>query len=215
MLLEFAASSSSGASPSSSSSSSSWARVPNLLVGNPSSSARRRPISSLDPPETPTAVEALRSRVAFLSPSTAHVFSASVEDNVAAAADRPTTGRELAAAVEGAGLSGWVAEALPDGLRTRVGPRSTGPLSRSVAVRVALARCLLRGGGPAEEAVKLLVVDEPAALLAVAAEDVSKVLKRFSESSEECAVVLVEAKGAAADAVAELADEVVDLDSGA
>ena len=92
-----------------------------------------------------------------------------------------------------------------------MGPRSTGPLSRAVATRVALARVLVRRP-------KVLVVDEPAALLAVAAEDVSSVVRRLAAAKEEeeggaCAVVLVAAKGDAADAVAELADSVVDLDS--
>ena len=182
----------------------SWAKVPKLLVGSSTSS---RAISSLDPPEVSEPVELLRARVALISPATAHVFSASVEDNVAAATARATTGKELAQAVEAAGLGDWAREALPDGLRTRVGPRSTGPLSRSVATRVALARVLVRKP-------KLLVVDEPAALLAVAADDVARVLRRLAaaEGGAACAVVLVAAKGAAADAVAELADSVVDLD---
>ena len=58
----------------------------------------------------------------------------------------------------------------------------------------------------------MLVVEEPAALLAVAAEDVSRVMRRLA-AENSCAVVLVAAKGDAADAVAELADSVVDLDS--
>ena len=193
-------------SPSSDRSSfASWAPPPKLVVGNHSSS---RAISSLDPPEISEPLELMRARVALLSPATAHVFSASVEDNVAAASARATTSKELAQAVEAAGLGEWARESLPDGLRTRVGPRSTGPLSRSVATRVALARLLVRKP-------KILVVDEPAALLAVAADDVARVVRRLCAAeggSACCAVVLVAAKGAAADAVAELADSVVDLD---
>lgn len=178
----------------------SWSKIPKLVAENSS-----RPISSLDPPEVSAAVEALRARIALLSPSTAHVFSASVEDNVAAAAARPTTGKELSEAVEAAGLGEWARESLPDGLRTRVGPRSTGPLSRSVATRVALARCLVRRP-------QILVVDEPAALLAVAAEDVTRVLRRLAAAESACAVVLVAAKGEAAQGIVQLVDAVVDLD---
>jgi len=199
-----------------SSSSSSWLKAPELVVGGSSSSSSsspRRPISSLDPPEVSAAVEALRSRVALLSPATAHAFSASVEDNVAAATARPTTTKEVSDASEAAGLADWARESLPDGLRTRVGPRTTGPLSRSVAARVALARCLVRK--PA-----LLLVDEPAALVAVAGSRVAEVLRMLAAGREEeegpfapAAVVLVAAKGAAAEAVGELVDETVDLDA--
>ena len=88
-----------------------------------------------------------------------------------------------------------------------MGPRSTGPLSRGVAARVALARALVRRP-------KILVVDEPAALLAVAAEDVTRVLRGLAGATEggSCAVVLVAAKGDAAEAVAGLVDSIVDLD---
>lgn len=188
-----------------------WARPPRLVVAVDRGATR--PISSLDPASLSSLSEPARGRCALLSPATAHVFSgASVEDNVAAAADRPTTAAEVAAAVDAAGLGGW-ARSLPDGIRTRVGPKTTGPLSRSVATRVALARCLVRR--PA-----VLVVEEPEAIVAVAASEVARALSssssfsssRSSDSNSSRAVVLVAAAGEAAEAVSELADIVVDLD---
>ena len=133
----------------------------------------------------------------LLSPAAAHAFAASVEDNVTAAAapgGRGATAGDVADAIARSGLGRWVAT-LPDGARSRVGPKTTGSvLPRSVLTRLALARALLA-------AAPVLAVEDAASLLATAPADVAAVLA--AEAARGAAVVcLVESQDAADELVA-------------
>jgi ATP-binding cassette subfamily C protein CydC len=89
-------------------------------------------------------------RVAYLS-QRSQIFAGTIRDNLligAPAADDAT----LAAAVEAAGLAGWVAT-LPRGLDTWVGEAGI-QASGGQARRIALARCILKDA-------PILVLDEP------------------------------------------------------
>jgi ATP-binding cassette subfamily C protein CydCD len=91
----------------------------------------------------------------------AHLFDSTIEENLLLA-NRDATAAQLQDALDGAELSGWVAE-LPAGLHTRVGVGGS-HVSGGEAQRIALARLLL-----ADRSVALL--DEPGEHLDVAAAD--------------------------------------------
>jgi ATP-binding cassette subfamily C protein CydD len=100
-------------------------------------------------------LDAWRARIAWV-PQRAHLFAASVADNIclgAEAADRA----DVVAAARAVDADGFIA-ALPAGYDTRLGERGTG-LSTGQRQRVALARAWLRVDAP------LLLLDEPTARL--------------------------------------------------
>ena len=141
-------------------------------------------------------------RATLVSPAAAHVFVASVEDNVAVSISRPSSSSEVAAACRAAGLDAW-ASSLSDGYRSLVGPRTTGPLPWAVRARIALARAFLRSPW-------VVVVDDPVAVLAVAPVDMKAALRGLA--SQGCAVVLLARRGAADLGLAQhVADRAVDI----
>lgn len=89
-------------------------------------------------------------RVAYLS-QRSQIFAGTIRDNLLIG-DPEAGDDRLAAAVEAAGLSGWV-EALPRGLDTWVGEAGV-QVSGGQARRIALARCILKDA-------PILVLDEP------------------------------------------------------
>lgn len=89
-------------------------------------------------------------RVAYLS-QRSQIFAGTIRDNLLIG-DPEAGDDQLAAAVEAAGLSGWV-EALPRGLDTWVGEAGV-QVSGGQARRIALARCILKDA-------PILVLDEP------------------------------------------------------
>jgi ATP-binding cassette, subfamily C, bacterial CydD len=91
----------------------------------------------------------------------AHLFHGSVRDNLLLASREPASDRQLAAALEAAGLP-LDDPALPDGLDTLIGEGNRG-LSGGQAQRVALARALLSGS-------RLWLLDEPTSALDPATE---------------------------------------------
>lgn len=101
-------------------------------------------------PHTELALADVR-RVVGVVPQKPHLFTLTLEENLRLG--RPTaTANELAAAIEMAGLTEFVAR-LPQGLATPVGVAGT-TLSGGEARRVAIARVLLRGPD-------ILILDEP------------------------------------------------------
>lgn len=102
-----------------------------------------------------------RRRLAWV-PQRAHLFAASLADNIRLGAPG-TPAEAVAAAVRAAALDDVVA-ALPDGLETRLGERGHG-LSSGQRQRVALARAFLRNA-------PVVLLDEPTARLDTASEAV-------------------------------------------
>jgi ABC-type multidrug transport system fused ATPase/permease subunit len=128
----------------------------------------------------------------------AHLFSASVRDNVALA--RPEAGdAEVLHALGRAGLGDWM-ESLPDGLDTHVGEEGR-RLSGGQRQRVALARALLADA-------PVLVLDEPTAHLDPATAE--RLMADLLAAAGTRSVLLIthRPEGLA------LADEVVDLGEG-
>ncbi|MEH1166584.1 thiol reductant ABC exporter subunit CydD [Micromonospora sp. CPCC 205539] len=105
--------------------------------------------------------DAWRRQVAWV-PQRAHLFAASLADNIRLGAP-DTPAHALAAAVRAAALDDVVA-GLPDGLETMLGERGHG-LSSGQRQRVALARAFLRDA-------PVVLLDEPTARLDTAAETV-------------------------------------------
>ncbi|MBW8725603.1 MAG: thiol reductant ABC exporter subunit CydC [Inquilinus limosus] len=89
-------------------------------------------------------------RIAYLS-QRSQIFAGTIRDNLLIG-DPDASDDRVAAAVEAAGLSGWV-EALPRGLDTWVGEAGV-QVSGGQARRIALARCILKDA-------PILVLDEP------------------------------------------------------
>ena len=104
--------------------------------------------------------EQWRRRLAWV-PQQAHLFAATMADNIRLGASTAPDADVAAAAT--AALLDDVLAGLPDGLRTRLGERGHG-LSSGQRQRVALARAFLRADAP------LLLLDEPTARLDGASE---------------------------------------------
>ena len=129
----------------------------------------------------------------------AHLFDSTIEENLRLA-NRGATDEQLRAALEGAALAEWV-DALPDGLRTRVGAHGAA-VSGGQAQRIALARVLLADR-------PVVVLDEPgehldaqmadqvtrAALTATAGRSVLLITHRMTHT-EQCDEVVVLSEGA-------------------
>ncbi|ROO51021.1 ATP-binding cassette subfamily C protein CydD [Micromonospora sp. Llam0] len=128
-----------------------------LLLGFVAPTAGRITVDGVDLAELD--IEQWRRRLAWV-PQHAHLFAASLADNIALGAPDADQA-ELSAAVRAAALTGVVA-ALPDGLDTRLGERGHG-LSSGQRQRVALARAFLRDA-------PVVLLDEPTARLDGASE---------------------------------------------
>ncbi|MGB0096352.1 MAG: thiol reductant ABC exporter subunit CydC [Solirubrobacteraceae bacterium] len=137
-------------------------------------------------------------RVIGLVAQDAHIFNASVEENLRLAR-RDATAEELRSALQRARLLEWTEE-LPDGLGTEVGEFGS-RMSGGQRQRLAIARALLAD-------FPMLVLDEPGEHLDTATADalVSDVLEATSEQS----VLLITHRLAGLEAV----DEVIVLDAG-
>ncbi|MFV2109692.1 thiol reductant ABC exporter subunit CydD [Micromonospora sp. LOL_015] len=128
-----------------------------LLLGFVAPTAGRITVDGVDLAELD--IEQWRRRVAWV-PQHAHLFAASLADNIALGTPAADPA-ELSAAVRAAALTDVVA-ALPDGLDTRLGERGHG-LSSGQRQRVALARAFLRDA-------PVVLLDEPTARLDGASE---------------------------------------------
>ncbi|MFY1652092.1 thiol reductant ABC exporter subunit CydD [Solwaraspora sp. WMMB762] len=128
-----------------------------LLLGFVAPTAGRITVDGVDLAELD--IEQWRRRLAWV-PQHAHLFAASLADNIALGAPAADPA-ELSAAVRAAALTDVVA-ALPDGLDTRLGERGHG-LSSGQRQRVALARAFLRDA-------PMVLLDEPTARLDGASE---------------------------------------------
>ncbi|WBB97809.1 thiol reductant ABC exporter subunit CydD [Solwaraspora sp. WMMA2080] len=128
-----------------------------LLLGFVTPTAGRITVDGVDLAELD--IEQWRLRLAWV-PQHAHLFAASLADNIALGAPDADPD-ELSAAVRAAALTDVVA-ALPDGLATRLGERGHG-LSSGQRQRVALARAFLRDA-------PVVLLDEPTARLDGASE---------------------------------------------
>ncbi|GIJ19534.1 thiol reductant ABC exporter subunit CydD [Micromonospora lutea] len=129
----------------------------NLLLGLVSPTEGRVTVGGVDLADAD--LESWRRQVAWV-PQRAHLFAASLADNIRLGApDTPPPA--LAAAVHAAALD-EVVDALPDGLDTLLGERGHG-LSSGQRQRVALARAFLRDA-------PVVLLDEPTARLDAAAE---------------------------------------------
>jgi len=128
-----------------------------LLLGFVAPTAGRITVDGVDLAELD--IEQWRRRLAWV-PQHAHLFAASLADNIALGAPAADPA-ELSAAVRAAALTDVVA-ALPDGLDTRLGERGHG-LSSGQRQRVALARAFLRDA-------PVVLLDEPTARLDGASE---------------------------------------------
>ena len=137
-------------------------------------------------------------RVIGLVAQDAHIFNASVEENLRLAR-RDATAEELRSALQRARLLEWTEE-LPDGLSTEVGEFGS-RMSGGQRQRLAIARALLAD-------FPMLVLDEPGEHLDTATADalVSDVLEATSEQS----MLLITHRLAGLEAV----DEVIVLDAG-
>ncbi|MDG4793368.1 thiol reductant ABC exporter subunit CydD [Micromonospora sp. WMMD1082] len=128
-----------------------------LLLGFVSPTAGRVTVGGVDLAHAD--LDGWRRQLAWV-PQRAHLFAASLADNIRLGApDAPPVA--LAAAVNAAALDD-VVDALPDGLDTRLGERGHG-LSSGQRQRVALARAFLRDA-------PVVLLDEPTARLDAAAE---------------------------------------------
>ncbi|WFE21883.1 thiol reductant ABC exporter subunit CydD [Solwaraspora sp. WMMD937] len=123
-----------------------------LLLGFVAPTAGRITVDGVDLAELD--IVQWRRRLAWV-PQHAHLFAASLADNIALGAPDADPA-ELSAAVRAAALTDVVA-ALPDGLDTRLGERGHG-LSSGQRQRVALARAFLRDA-------PVVLLDEPTARL--------------------------------------------------
>jgi ATP-binding cassette, subfamily C, bacterial CydD len=130
-----------------------------LLLGFVTPTSGRVTVDGVD--LTTADLDAWRRQLAWV-PQRAHLFAASLTDNIRLGA--PDTREEaVAAAVRDAALDDVVA-GLPDGLATRLGERGHG-LSSGQRQRVALARAFLRDA-------PVVLLDEPTARLDTASEAV-------------------------------------------
>jgi ATP-binding cassette subfamily B protein len=139
----------------------------------------------------------LRRAIALVDQSP-HLFYASIRENIAYA-NPLATDAEIVAAAESAALHDFIIT-LPEGYDTLVGERGL-TLSAGQRQRIAIARALLRRP-------KVLVLDEPTASLDAAAE------KSISESLAglirgQTAIIITHRRS-----LAEIADQVITLDSG-
>ncbi|MBM0227142.1 MULTISPECIES: thiol reductant ABC exporter subunit CydD [Micromonospora] len=130
-----------------------------LLLGFVTPTAGRVTVDGVDLARTD--LDAWRRQVAWV-PQRAHLFAASLADNIRLGAP-DTTDAALGRAVTDAALDDVVA-ALPDGLSTELGERGHG-LSSGQRQRVALARAFLRDA-------PVVLLDEPTARLDSASEAV-------------------------------------------
>lgn len=130
-----------------------------LLLGFVTPTAGRVTVAGMDLADVDP--DAWRRQVAWV-PQRAHLFAASLADNIRLGAP-DTTDAALATAVTDAALAEVVA-ALPDGLATVLGERGYG-LSSGQRQRVALARAFLRDA-------PVVLLDEPTARLDTASEAV-------------------------------------------
>ncbi|MDZ5441913.1 thiol reductant ABC exporter subunit CydD [Micromonospora sp. 4G57] len=130
-----------------------------LLLGFVTPTAGRVTVDGVDLAHTD--LDAWRRQVAWV-PQRAHLFAASLADNIRLGAP-DTTDAALGRAVTDAALDDVVA-ALPDGLSTELGERGHG-LSSGQRQRVALARAFLRDA-------PVVLLDEPTARLDSASEAV-------------------------------------------
>ncbi|MGC5052570.1 thiol reductant ABC exporter subunit CydD [Micromonospora sp. DT48] len=129
----------------------------NVLLGFVSPTEGRVTVGGVDLADAD--LDAWRREVAWV-PQRAHLFAASLADNIRLGAPDATPAA-LAAAIRAAALDEVVA-ALPDGLETTLGERGHG-LSSGQRQRVALARAFLRDA-------PVVLLDEPTARLDTAAE---------------------------------------------
>jgi ATP-binding cassette, subfamily C, bacterial CydC len=137
-------------------------------------------------------------RAVALAGQGAHLFSASIRDNLELG--RPeATDEELADALRAARLGEWVAS-LPEGLDTRVGELGA-ELSGGQRQRLVLARALLKDS-------PVLVLDEPTAHLDPPT--ASRLMEDVFEVAGERAVLLVTHRGEGLD----LVDEIVEMAPG-
>jgi ATP-binding cassette subfamily C protein CydCD len=142
--------------------------------------------------------EDLRAARVVLAEQDAHLFEASVLDNLRVA--RPdATQEQVRSALETAGLADWVAS-LPQGLQTPVGERGS-RISGGERRRLSVARALL---SPAP----VLLLDEPTEGLDPAAADA--LVRRLVAGARGRTVVLVTHRTAALDCV----DDVLVLEAG-
>ncbi|MFV2088107.1 thiol reductant ABC exporter subunit CydD [Micromonospora sp. LOL_021] len=166
-----------------------------LLLGFVAPTAGRITVDGVDLAELD--IEQWRRRLAWV-PQHAHLFAASLADNIALGAPDADPA-ELAAAVRAAALTDVVA-ALPDGLATRLGERGHG-LSSGQRQRVALARAFLRDA-------PVVLLDEPTARLDGASE--AAVLAGSRQLVAGRTALIVAHRPALVDGV----DRVVRLDAG-
>lgn len=85
----------------------------------------------------------LRKRIGFCSAGSVGIFRTSIEDNVAVAAPDLTTGDEVRRVARLVGLEDEIM-LMPDGYRTLVGDGSGTMISRATALRIGMARALIR-----------------------------------------------------------------------
>lgn len=148
------------------------------------------PVSDLD--------DAVRAARVVLAEQQAHLFDASVLDNLRVARPGATPG-EVAEALEAAGLADWVA-GLPQGLQTRVGEQGA-RISGGERRRLAVARALLSGA-------PVLLLDEPTEGLDPAAADA--LLRRLLAAARGRSLLVVTHRLSALDGF----DEVLAVEGG-